>query len=477
MRLRRYDVAITRSEHFTMPQFKLLFTRFLLIVVLAIAFASPAWSDDAQSVSSGGLAAYVARPDEVFGWREVSTGHIGKVEYVEYIMTSQTWRGIPWKHQLFILRPANMTHDVRHALLFVHGGRWKPEHEAERTTTELPREAALFARLATSIGAPVGVLRQVPFQPIFDRREDALIAYTFDQYMKTGESDWPLLLPMVKSAVRAMDVMQRIVHERWDASLEAFTVSGASKRGWTSWLTAAVDNRVMAVAPMVIDVLNMRAQMDHQRATWGELSDEIQDYAALDLPTQLKTERGQTLLSMVDPFSYRAQLTKPKLILLSTNDRYWPLDALKLYWSELPSPKHVLYVANQGHGLRDADRVISGLSAVHRYAAAGTSLPSSSWSFASSAKAVNIHVTTDRPTKQVLIWSARSPSQDFREAHWTSHECARKGNAYVCSTLRGEQGYTAAFAETSFQDEGNLPFSTTTTVCLAGPEKSGVAEC
>src|SRR5690606_39177829 len=133
--------------------------------------------------------------------------------------------------------------------------------------------------------------------------------------------------------------------------------------------------RVMAVAPIVIDVLNMREQMEHQRATWGEVSEEIQDYSSLDLPTRLGTPRGGELLSIVDPYSYREQLTKPKLILLSTNDRYWPLDALKLYWADLPSPKHVLYVPNQGHGLRDFDRVIGALSAVHRYAARGENLP------------------------------------------------------------------------------------------------------
>src|SRR5690606_14304529 len=127
---------------------------------------------------------------------------------------------------------------------------------------------------AEAIEAPVAVLRQVPFQPIFERREDALIAYTFDQYLRTGDGEWPLLLPMVKSATRAMDAVQDIVKKRWSASPESFTVAGASKRGWTAWLTAATDPRVMAVAPMVIDVLNMRAQMDHQRATWGEFSEE-----------------------------------------------------------------------------------------------------------------------------------------------------------------------------------------------------------
>jgi PhoPQ-activated pathogenicity-related protein len=460
-----------------MIQFRILLRDFLLGAALACALGSPAWSSDSEPTSPGALAAYVARPDSSFGWREVASGRVGSAEYVEYLMTSQTWRGIPWKHQLFVLRPANMTRDSRHGLLFIHGGRWKPEYEAERRQAQLPGEALLFARLAEAIGGPVAVLRQVPFEPIFDRREDALIAHTFDQYLQTGESDWPLLQPMVKSAVRAMDAVQSIVRERWDASLDSFTVSGASKRGWTAWLTAATDKRVMAVAPMVIDILNMRAQMDHQRATWGEFSDEIRDYSALDLPTRLKTPRGEELLSMVDPFSYRERLTQPKLILLSTNDRYWPLDALKFYWPGLPSPKHVLYVPNQGHGLRDIDRVIGGLSAVHRYAAAGKPLPSTTWSFASAKDVLTIEVKSDRPTQGVLIWNARSPTRDFRDAHWTSRECARTDDGHACSADRADQGYTAAFAETLFRDEGNPAFSTTTTVCLTGPKASEAPDC
>ena len=442
---------------------------------LACALALAAASGGAAAPSDA-LATYVARPDKSLEWHQVDSGTVGNVEYVEYLLTSQTWRGIDWKHQLFVLRPANMARDERHALLFVHGGRWKPEYEGERGRTQLPSEAMLFARLAESIGAPVGVLRQVPFAPMFDRTEDALIAYTFDQYLQTGERDWPLLLPMVKSTVRAMDAMQSIVRERWGAPIDSFTVSGASKRGWTAWLTAAVDKRVMAIAPMVIDVLNMRAQMDHQRETWGEVSDEIRDYAALDLPTRLKTPRGQELLAMVDPFSYRQQLTRPKMILLSTNDRYWPLDALKLYWSELPAPKHVLYVPNQGHGLRDAERVIGGVSAVHRYAAAGKPMPQTNWTFASSSDQLKIQVKSDREARKVLVWSAQSPTQDFREAQWTARQCPKAGDGYACSATRGQDGYTAAFAETSFQDEGKLPFSTTTTVCIAGP-KGGNAEC
>ena len=461
-----------------MVQFRILFRGLLLVTALACASGSPAWSSERKPAGRGALAAYVARPDASFGWREVASGRLGSAEYAEYVLTSQTWRGMPWKHQLFILRPANMKPDARQGLLFIHGGRWKPEYDTERHEIVPANESMLFLRLAESIRAPVVILAQVPFQPLFDRKEDALIAYTFEQYLQTGDSEWPLLLPMVKSATRAMDAVQTIVKERWGASLDSFTVSGASKRGWTSWLTAATDKRVMAVAPIVIDVLNMPAQMDHQRATWGEFSDEIRDYSDLDLQAQLKTERGKSLLSMVDPYSYRKLLTQPKLILLSTNDRYWPLDALKIYWPELPNPKHVLYVPNQGHGLRDTDRVIGGLSALHRYAAAGKTLPRTTWSFASAATDVlTVDVKADRPVQQVLMWSARSPTRDLRNAHWTSTECEKKGDRHACSATRSEPGYMAAFAETSFLDEGSPAFSTTTTVCIMEPKAGKAAGC
>lgn len=462
-----------------MVQFKHLLRGLLLGTLIACVAASAVWAD--QPIPKGTLAEYIGRPDASFAWREVATGNLAGAEYVEYLMTSQTWRGIAWKHQLFVLRPSKLTRDTKHALLFIHGGRWKPEYEGERKEAEPPKEALLFVRLAEIIGAPVAILRQVPFQPMFERNEDALIAYTFDQYLRTGDSDWPLLMPMTKSAVRAMDAVQSIVKERWSANIKQFTVAGASKRGWTTWLTGASDKRVMAIAPMVIDVLNMQAQMEHQRATWGKFSDEIADYSTLNLQAQLKTPRGQSLLSIVDPYTYRRQLTLPKLILLSTNDRYWPLDAAKLYWPGLEGPKHMLYVPNQGHGLNDPERVITGLSAVHRYAAAGKPMPKSSWSFAAADGVLNIQVKPDRPAQRVLVWSAASPTRDFRDALWTSRDCtqAKVGakDGHACSVERGKEGYTAAFAETSFKEDGGPAFSTTTTVCITGPNATDAQGC
>jgi PhoPQ-activated pathogenicity-related protein len=314
----------------------------------------------------------------------------------------------------------------------------------------------------------VAIVRQVPFEPLFDgRREDALIAYTFERYLDTGDPEWPLLLPMVKSAARAMDAVQQLTHQQWGLEIERFTVTGASKRGWTSWLTAAVDSRVASVAPMVIDMLNMRAQVELQRRTFGGLSEQIQDYEEIHFPERMDSPAGRELVSMVDPYSYRDRLTQPKLILLGTNDPYWPLGALNLYWSELPEEKRVLYLPNQTHDLRDVDRLIGSVAALYRYSEQGRLLPEVSAVFAQRNEQLELSVHTDRSAKRVLAWSATSASRDFHQAHWNSHECRRSETGYACE-VRSNGGYTAIYAEAMFQDRNEPSFSLSTTVYISG---------
>jgi PhoPQ-activated pathogenicity-related protein len=426
--------------------------------------------------ADGELSHYVAKTDATYTWREMGKGHLGNVDYVEVILTSQTWRDIPWKHQLFVFRPARTDAASRQALLFIDGGRWKPEYETAPYAE--PREARLFTRLATSIRAPVAVLRQVPFQPLFERKEDALIAYTFDSYLRTGDADWPLLFPMVKSAVRAMDTVQQVALQRWQIPIERFTVTGASKRGWTSWLTAAVDPRVASVAPMVIDMLNMPAQIDLQRATFGDLSEQVRDYSDIGLPARIDSDLGRKLVAMVDPHSYRDSLAQPKLILLGTNDPYWPLDALKLYWNDLLEPKRVLYLPNQGHGLKDADRVLAGLAALFRYSVRGQPLPELSWSWSVSGHdELELIVKPDRKPRQLLAWTASSPTRDFREARWSRQHCARSATGFTCHEPLARDHLTALYAEATFKDRGEQVFSLSTAVCIAGGPEGARPDC
>ena len=40
-----------------------------------------------------------------------------------------------------------------------------------------------------------------------------------------------------------------------------FIVAGGSKRGWTTWMVGAVDPRVMAIIPVLMDELNCAANI------------------------------------------------------------------------------------------------------------------------------------------------------------------------------------------------------------------------
>ena len=411
---------------------------------------------------------YVAQPDASYAVHTIRTARVGGTEYLEAILTSQTWRGIPWKHQLFIVRPRRLDASVNQALLFIDGGSWKAEYDST-PAGELPRAAEEFVRLADALHAPVAIVRQVPFEPLFDgRREDALIAYTFDQYLDTGDPDWPLLLPMVKSAMRAMDAAQQLARQQWGLSIARFTVSGASKRGWTSWLTAAVDPRVAAAAPMVIDMLDIPAQIQLQRQTFGALSEQVKDYEEIHLPERINSPAGRELVSIVDPYSYRDRLVQPKLILLGTNDPYWPLDALNRYWNGLPEQKRVLYLPNQTHDLRDVDRLIGSLAALTRYSGRSKPLPEVSGVFTERGARLELAVQADRAPKRVLAWSARSPTRDFRQAAWSSRRCTRAGDIYECEVDATGGSYTALYAEAVFHDRGEHDFSFSTTVHISG---------
>src|SRR5215212_3662046 len=181
--------------------------------------------------------------------------------------------------------------------------------------------------------------------------------------MKSGDDTWPALLPMVKSAVRAMDSVQAYAQKEHQQKIEKFVVAGASKRGWTTWLTGAVDPRVAAIAPMVIDMLNMKAQTQWAQKVYGKQSEQIRDYTELNLVEQMDHPRMVQLRTFVDPYSYRARYNIPKLLLLGTNDTYWTVDSLPHYWNDLPVPKLVFQTPNAGHYLNGGMQATETLAA------------------------------------------------------------------------------------------------------------------
>jgi hypothetical protein len=255
------------------------------------------------------------------------------------------------------------------------------------------------------------VLRQVPNQPLLDgKTEDELIAETFVRYLKTKDENWPLLFPMTKSAVRAMDALQAFAKEQ-GKPVGRFVVTGGSKRGWTTWLTGAVDDRVVAIAPMVIVMLNLGKQGPNQLKVWGKYSEQIDDYVQRGLMEKTDTPEGTKLWKMVDPFTYRDRfVTKPKLLINGANDRYWTLDALDFYWNELEGPKYLMELPNAGHGLdQHRDWALGGLGAFFRHVISDRPMPKMTWDLARGAGGESTLTIHANPAPvSARIWMART---------------------------------------------------------------------
>jgi PhoPQ-activated pathogenicity-related protein len=101
--------------------------------------------------------------------------------------------------------------------------------------------------------------------------------------------------------------------------LDYFSISGASKRGWTTWLVGAVDpKRVMAIAPVVLDAVNFVAVEHHEFRSYGGWSYALQDYIDMHLTTRFDDPNMILLQQNEDPYFYFDRLTMPKVCLSSS---------------------------------------------------------------------------------------------------------------------------------------------------------------
>lgn len=410
------------------------------------------------------LRKYIARPEAEFGWKlngRTGTDPSGDRVY-DLLFVSQTWRESKWQHQLQIYWPKQAVPGSTMFLWVTGGG-------ARRDYVWLGME------LARKIGAPVAFLYHVPNQPLLegDLREDDLIAETFVRYLKTADDTWPLLLPMVKSVVKAMDVLQLFGKQEWEKPINNFIVAGASKRGWTTWLTAAADRRVKAIAPVVIDTLNMRAQMSRQLQAFGGYSSRLQPYTSRGLVPIPDTAESRQLLDLVDPWEYRDRLHMPKLIINGTNDAYWATDALNLYWDGIPAEKWVRYVPNAGHNLRRQDRsearqlddLIDSLAAFARHQISGTPMPKLTWKHERLDGKLRLTIIATPQPLAARLWVAQTSSTDFRSAKWNEQPLILSDGKISAEVRNPEKGHLAFFGELDYAID-NLRYGLSTQVRL-----------
>jgi len=399
------------------------------------------------------LQKYLENGDDKYHWALKETYPVEGLSVTAYdlVLTSQQWREHTWKHQLTILVPERLTKSG--SLLFISGGSNKdtnPNFKKKDDDTTLG-----MATIAEKNQAIVSIIRQTPNQPLYDDLvEDELISFTLHNFKNDGDYTWPLLFPMVKTAVRAMDAVQEFAKSDLDAQIDQFVVSGASKRGWTTWLTGAMDSRVMAIAPMVIDVLNMPVSLDYQIEVWQDYSIQIQDYVALEIPQTSRTEKGAAITTMVDPYSYRQKLTMPKLIFIGTNDEYWPVDAIKNYLDDIPGKNMIEYVPNAGHGLGDGVQAIQALSSFMAITLNGKEYPTCDWKVKENDNQIQLTATaTSDKLVDALVWSAVSEDRDFRDATFESESLGMEKTTNVTTQVSiPETGYKAFYIDLKYVD-------------------------
>lgn len=413
---------------------------------------------------------YLHNGDSSFHWAVRDTFSIGDVTVYNLLLTSQTWRGITWNHQLAIFVPKEDNFDG--ALLFITGGSVK--NGMPNWADKNDKFLNAISNVAAKNKAIVTVLKQTPNQPLYgDLKEDALISYTLHNFKNDGDFTWPLLFPMVKGAVRAMDAVQQFAAGSLHHPISRFVVSGASKRGWTTWLTGANDNRVEAIGPMVIDILNMPVNLDYQIKAWNEYSIQIEDYVKLGIPQGSHTESGNAINTMVDPYSYRKKLTMPKMIFMGTNDEYWVVDAIKNYYDSIPGRNMIHYVPNAGHDLGDGKQAFGALSAFFGLTLAHKPYPECNWKVAIKKGAADITVKTSaNELVEAILWSANSENMIFRKSLWTSKSLGGAHQSKIHFTEPfPASGFRAYYLDLKYKDPNGGEYTESTRMFVADKDE------
>jgi PhoPQ-activated pathogenicity-related protein len=413
---------------------------------------------------------YVAAPDPTYKYELVNT--VKSDGFTTYVldMTSQAWRSSTevdrpeWHHWVTIVKPDQVRHDT--GFLFITGG-------ANNSKPPVSLDANL-RNLAIDTGSVVTELRMVPNQPITfagetkGRVEDSLIAYAWDKYLRGGDDNWLPRLPMTKSAVRAMDTITAFCggDQGGGVKVTKFVVAGGSKRGWTTWTTAAVDKRVVAIVPIVIDLLNIEPSFQHHWRAYGFWAPAIDDYVAMKITDWTGHPRYRSLMKIVEPYEYRDRFTMPKLMINASGDQFFLPDSSQFYFGDLPAEKHLRYVPNADHSLRKSD-AFETLHAFYDSVLNDRPRPDIQWNF---EKDGTLRVKTKGTPLAVRLWQATNPSaRDFRlekiGAAYTETALDDDGNGtYVARVTKPAKGWTAYFVEVTYPSGGKYPLKFTTGV-------------
>ncbi|XP_077980688.1 autocrine proliferation repressor protein A-like [Glandiceps talaboti] len=375
---------------------------------------------------------YVNKPDAHYKYT-ILTDRTVRVpnSYTVYVlnMTSQKWldesrvdRSI-WSHDLFVTIPDNLKiFDA--SFIYVTGG-----HNGGVPSDPLQdKDVLLSSMFAVGTGSIGACLRQIPNESIRfyedpknkSRSEDGIIAYTWRHYLDDpSQPEYILRLPMTKAVVRAMDTITDFGKKvSPQTNIQKYMIAGGSKRGWTTWTTAAVDKRVFAAAPIVLDCLNFVKNLHHHYRSLGGWTFAFDDYYQEDITMEIDNPMTQQLFDIVDPYAYRDRLTMPKLVVTASGDEFFLPDDSHYYYDNMKGPTYLKITPNSEHS--QTGHYVDDLFAMRAFFLAnyeGLKLPKMTWERKETATHGSITMHTDTKPLTVHCYRAKTLNdkrRDFR---------------------------------------------------------------
>lgn len=316
-------------------------------------------------------------------------------------------------------------------------------------------------------------------------KEDDSVARSWTLFMDDPEQRrmMPLHIPMATSVSQALRVAKEELTQ-WN--INKFILTGTSKRGWATWLTAISDPDVEAIIPFVIDLLDTDVALEHMyRSYGGNWPIAFYPYYQQGIDKLVKTPNFSKLLEIEDPFKYsnsiyQPRLAMPKYIINASGDDFYVPDNTRFYYDKLPGEKSLRIAPNTDHyGIKKFTKQ-SIIPFVNRLQSKKT-LPKINGLIQD--KTLTVHFS-EEPVKIVRWTAINAKARDFRYAcgirYTTSAIDIPSDNKVNISLNYPNLGWEATYIEATFSDG----YVATTQVYITPDEKyatiappSGSAAC
>jgi PhoPQ-activated pathogenicity-related protein len=379
---------------------------------------------------------YVHSDDGYWSYEYLAQYEYNGVDLYVVNMTSQKYQDESfvsksiWWHIMGIAIPKNILYPDA-GFLFIDGGSNRDD------TTAPPRDDIgniAIALLANDTGTVGAYIKQVPNQPVVFsndptqrvRSEDRIISWTWRTYIDSPNPDPTVILrmPMTKAAKRGLDTVAAVAKEKApETDINRFVVSGASKRGWTTWSIGCTDRRVIAIIPMVFSLLHMEeAVQNHFQNMNGAWSFAFVPYWGEGLTAEFYTPATDGVWDVEDMHRYRARLDGvPKLLMVASGDEFFLCDDSQSWWDEMPGPKYLKMLPNAEHSMAPHYiRIYETAAAFWSTILENLPLPEVTWTLQETPLGGYIIFNTNPPPYNITAFSATTlvneTRRDFRLA-------------------------------------------------------------